>query len=274
MSDSVVTVRDVFELPQPGSPEESSPRWQTLRQWISEEVKGIKASAMPDVAAKIAELLEVPISDILLASWKRTDVIKELLEESRKTPDAVTSLELADHTINSQHHPHIEIRGKNASLKKIEFKLRLLFKLKGFRLRIQGGAIREIQSGPCEVQGTFEYQGLTVAEKKLTAIKLPATVTLEGSKIEDQNLSLPKAAVGVSSTNASEKVTPMEFPKLNAPTRQQPTSPVPDAPKLIPPVKVTTNITEAVREPKIVEVRNEVPKVQEEEEEEREQFVL
>jgi hypothetical protein len=273
MSDSVVTVRDVFELPQPGSPEESSPRWQTLRQWMSEEVKGIKASAMPDVAAKIAELLEVPISDIFLASWKRTDVITELLEESRKTPDAVTSLELADHTINSQHHPHIEIRGKNASLKKIEFKLRLLFKLKGFRLRIQDGAIREMQSGPCEVQGTLEYQGLTVAEKKLAPIKLPATVTLEGSRnIDDKKLAPKKAPAAVSSDKVSDKVTSFEGPKLNAPKRQQPISTVSDAPKLTPPVKITAKVTETVREPKMLEVNEELPKVHEEEE--REQFVL
>ena len=128
MSDSI-TVREVFDLPEPGSPAESSARWQTFRQWIGEEVKGIKSAAMPDIATKIAELLEVPIPGIFVTSWKKSDAIRELLDESRKAPDAVMHLELAEHAINSQHKPYIEIRIKNTTVKKIEFTLKLLFKL-------------------------------------------------------------------------------------------------------------------------------------------------
>lgn len=284
MSESVITVRDFFDLPQPGSPEESSPRWQTLRQWMSEELQGANSSAMDNVGAKIGELFEVPISDIFVASWKSTDAIKQLLEESRKAPDAVTSLELADHTIKSQHHPHIEVKTRSASTKKIAFSVRLLFKLKGFSLRVQDGAIREMHSGPCEVEGTLEYQGLAVAEKKLAPIKLPATVALEGSeKVEVKESkplkTPPSEEVEKAPEKTPEKAPPLEPPKpqlkppmWSAPVKQQPISPAPDAPKLTPPVKVTAKITEAAREQTITEVPAEPAMV--EEEEEREVFVL
>lgn len=174
-----MTVRDVFAVPKPGDSQESSDRWKVFQEKIGKEVKGIKTAAMPDIAAKVADLLEVPIPDIFLTSWKKTNVLQNLLEESEKSPEAVMNLELGEHTINSQHRPHIEVRIQNTPVKKIEFTLRLIFNLKGFVLKIQNGAIREMQSGTCEVRGTLEYQGLTIAEKKLAPINLPGSIPLE-----------------------------------------------------------------------------------------------
>jgi hypothetical protein len=279
MSETVVTVRDMFELPKPGSPEESAPRWQTLRQWISEDVKGVKAGAMPDVTAKIADLLEVRIAEIFLASWKKTVAVKQLLEESRKTPDALMNFELAEHSINSKHQPHIEIKAKNAAVKKIEFTLQLLFKLKGFNLQIQNGAIKEMQTGPCHAKGTLQYQGLAIAEKELAPIKLPATVALEASIKTDEKPAPNKAPATVSSENTAEK-TPLEPPRPAVPVTQQPVSPPAEPYKLRPPVKVTTTINQLVPEVEKFEASEiageEVPPegVPTEEEEEREQFVL
>ena len=251
MADSVVTVRDVFDLPHAGSPEESSPRWQTLRQWINEELQGIKTSAFDDVGAKIEELLKIPITDIFVASWKRTDAIKEVLDESRLAPDSITSIELGDHSIKSQHHPHIEVRNRNGSLKKIEFKLRLLFKLKGFSLQVQNGSITTMQSGPCEMQGALEYQGLVVAERKNSAIELPASVALDGpGKVEVRESVAEKAASnGAGEKPDEKKATPLEPPKLEPPVKQprdqpaesRPVTNVLYAPKITSPAHETTN---------------------------------
>lgn len=268
MSNSAPTVREVFDLPQPGSPEESSPRWQTLRQWMSEEVKGIKTAAMPDIGAKIAELLEVPIPDILVASWKKTDALRDLLDESRKTPDAVMSLELGEHTINSQHRPHIEIRIKNLPGKKIEFTLKLLFKLKGFILRIQNGAIREMQAGTIDMKGSLEYQGLTIAEKKLAPVNLPGTISLESfTRIVEEKL-LPRTThEAPTSASFVEPPSQLEPAKIHAPILERPII-SPEAPKLIPPVKLNATQNEPLPE----SVRPETPPSKEEEE--REEFVL
>ena len=284
MSNSSITVREVFDLPEPGSPAESSPRWQTLRQWMGEEVKGIKSAAMPDVAAKIAELLEVPIPGIFVTSWKKSDAIRELLDESRKTPDAIMHLELAEHTINSQHKPHIEIRIKNTTVKKIEFTLKLLFKLKGFILRIQNGSISEMQAGTCEIKGTLEYQGLAIVEKKLAPINLPARIPLEGLlKTEDRKL--PDHVL--SGGSISEKSASLEPPTkrlqverphgdsvLSVPSlspRETQLNSALSAPTLTPSVNVATRLSESVSESNIVETD---PEPHDAKEEDREQFVL
>jgi hypothetical protein len=186
MADSPPTLRDVFELPKPDAPEQSSAGWKEFQEKIIKEVKGIKLASMPDIAEKFGELFDIPIPDIFLSSWKKASALQSVLEESRKSPEAVMNIELAEHTIVSEHEPVIEVKIKNVTVKKLEFKLRLGFLLKGFNLKIQNGEIREMQTGTCVVKGTVEYQKLTIAEKKLAPITLPGSIKLSESKEKKQ----------------------------------------------------------------------------------------
>lgn len=186
MTDSPATLRDVFELPEPNAPERSSEKWQGFREKIIKEVKGVKLASMPDITKKFGELFDIPIPDIFLASWKKANALQAVLEESRKSPETVMNIELAEHTIVSQHKPCIEVKIRNAVVKKLEFTLRLGFVLKGFNLKIKNGAIREMQTGLCEAKGTVEYDGLVIAEKKLAPIALPTLIKLADGKQEPE----------------------------------------------------------------------------------------
>jgi hypothetical protein len=186
MTDSPTTLRDVFELPEAGAPEQSSEGWKEFQEKIIEEVKGIKLASMPDITEKFGELFDIPIPDIFLASWKKANAIQSVLEESRKSPETVMNIELGEHTIVSEHEPVIEVKIHNATVKKLEFTLRLGFILKGFNLKIQNGEIREMQTGVCEVKGTVEYEKLTIVEKQLAPIKLPGSIKLPAGRHEEQ----------------------------------------------------------------------------------------
>lgn len=186
MTDSPATLRDVFELPEPNAPERSSEKWQGFREKIIKEVKGVKLASMPDITKKFGELFDIPIPDIFLASWKKANALQAVLEESRKSPETVMNIELAEHTIVSQHKPCIEVKIRNAVVKKLEFTLRLGFVLKGFNLKIKNGAIREMQTGLCEAKGTVEYDGLVIAEKKLAPIALPTLIKLADGEQEPE----------------------------------------------------------------------------------------
>lgn len=175
MPDSAVTLRHVFAVPEPSGEKESPETWKKFRTRLTEEIKGIKIA--PDIVAKVGELLDIPVPSIFLASWSRADALKSLLEESKQNPDAIMDLELADHTINSQHHPYIEVRIHNAAVKKIEFTLRLVFNLKGCVLRVQHGVIKEMRAGMCDVQGSMEYGGVTILEKTTAPIHFPGAIS-------------------------------------------------------------------------------------------------
>jgi len=172
------TLRQIFELPEKDT-DPSDDRWQAFQERVGKEVKGIKWTAtVPDLAPKVCELLDIKIPNVLAAAWKKVADIQAVMEKSKKTPDEIIYLELAQHTINSEHKPSIDVKIKGATVKKIELVIQLGFNLRGFLLKIQNGAITEMQTGQCEAKGTIKYGGLTIAEKKLEPIKLPFSIQI------------------------------------------------------------------------------------------------
>ena len=180
-ADSSLTVREIFSLPEKDT-DLSDDRWKEFRDRVNKEVKGIKwTAAMPDLATRVCELLDIKIPNILVAAWKKAKELQTVLEKSKSKPDEVVYLELAEHSINSEHRPSIDVRIKGATVKKLELPVQLGFKLRGFVLKIQNGGIREMQTGHCEAKGTIKYGTLTIAEKKLEPIKLPFTIPIPPS---------------------------------------------------------------------------------------------
>jgi hypothetical protein len=172
------TLRQLFELPEKDT-DPSDDAWQAFQEKVGKEIKGIKWTAtVPDLAPKVCELLDIKIPDVLATAWKKVTDIQAVMEKSKKTPDEIVYLELAQHTINSEHKPSIDVKIKGATVKKIELVIQLGFNLKGFLLKIQNGAITEMQTGQCEAKGTIKYGGLTIAEKKLAPIKLPFSIPM------------------------------------------------------------------------------------------------
>lgn len=173
------SVREIFSVPEKGSAQPTSDGWKTFQKRINAEVKGIKwTAAMPDLAPKIGELLDIKIPDILVTAWKKVGELQALLEKSKNNPEQTMYLELADHTIISEHKPSIDLKLKSKTVKKIQFNVQLTLKLKGFVVKIQEGMIREMQTGQCEVKGAIKYAGLPIAEKKLEPIKLPLSIPI------------------------------------------------------------------------------------------------
>ena len=175
----VPTLRQIFELPEKGEADPSDDRWQAMQDRISQEIKGIKwTAAMPDLIPKICDLLEIKVDDVLLTAWKKASELRTVIEKSKQTPEETTYVELAQHTINSEHKPSIDVMLKGAKLKTIALLVQLGFNLKGFVLKIKNGRIIELQAGQCEVKGTIKFSGLTIAEKKLQPIKLPFSIPI------------------------------------------------------------------------------------------------
>lgn len=180
MNNSSLNLRTLFSFPDPAATAVTSNKWQDFQSRLGGEIKTIKwPAAMPDVASKIGELFNVELPDLLVSSWKKAKELQEALEESRKSPEEVIILELAEHEITNEYHPFIEVRIAGISLpKKIEFKVQIVTALKGINLKIQGGTITEIQAGSCDFEGKVKYQDLTIADKKLGPIELLRVPTI------------------------------------------------------------------------------------------------
>lgn len=172
------TLREVFQVPEK-TLDKGDENWQAFQDKLKQETKGIKwTAAMPDLGAKICELLDIKIHDILMTAWKKAEALRKALAESKADPERSVYLDLAEHGIDYETRPFVDVKVKAVSVKKITLTIALNFKLKGFTLKVQNGAISEIQTGSCEAKGTVKYEKLTIAEKKLSPIKFPLTIKI------------------------------------------------------------------------------------------------
>ena len=180
MNNSSLSLRTLFSLPKPGATTTPSNQWQEFQSRLGREIKTIKWLApMPDLVSKVGELFNVELPDLLVLSWKKARQLQEALEESRRLPEQVIVLDLAEHAITSEYHPYIEIRIAGMPLpKKIEFQVQIVTRLKGINLKIQAGSITEIQAGSCDFEGKVKYQDLTLADKRLGPIELVGVSTI------------------------------------------------------------------------------------------------
>jgi hypothetical protein len=111
MPDSAPSLRSLFPELEARAHEPPPDRWQKFRARLDEEIKGIKWPAtMPDLLPQIGELLDVKVPDILISAWKKARELQDALDRSRQSSEETIKLELAEHTLASEHHPYIEIR--------------------------------------------------------------------------------------------------------------------------------------------------------------------
>jgi hypothetical protein len=180
MSDSSLNLRTLLSLPDPATTSPPSNDWKEFQSRLGREIKTIQwPAAMPDLASKITELFDIELPGLLVPAWKKAKELQEALEESRKSPEEVIVLDLAEHEITNEYHPYIEIRIAKMPLpKKIEFKVQIATTLKGINLKIQAGSITEIQAGSCDFEGKVKYQDLMLAKKNVGPIELVSVSTI------------------------------------------------------------------------------------------------
>ena len=178
-SSAGTSVGSIFSLPGHGGDPRAHAQWRSFQQNLARELETVKTASMPEVAPRIAELFDIQIPDILISSWIKANEIRNVLQKSAAAPDETFWVGLGEHTVESEHHPYVDITIKGQTVKRIEFTIRLLFKLNSFVLKIQRGNISEIQTGSCDVQGVVEYRGLRIAEKQLAPIQLPGVMVLQ-----------------------------------------------------------------------------------------------
>jgi len=121
-------------------------------------------SASKSVAGLVGSLLDVPLTDILVAAWKQHQRFREYADLDRYPPGYVSVVPLAEHHITSTHEPYIEVVVGGTPRGKIPFKATLDITVKSGNLVVEGGKIRRLEAGCARVTGTLECAGEVVAE--------------------------------------------------------------------------------------------------------------
>lgn len=167
-ANSPATLRALFDDLNAQSPRVEMADDASLAKTLKEQAGAIEWTASSSVLVpKVAELLDIRLSHVLVAFWQKADEVARALRESQESPERTIDVSLYDCSTEATLSPFIEVRiaGKSPG-KRIAFTIALPMTFKAVQLRIRGGAVVDATAGECEITGNVKLEGLTLAKLK------------------------------------------------------------------------------------------------------------
>lgn len=131
-----------------------------------------------EIKSKADDLLNIPIPDVLVRAWREAGILNKYTNKDEYDPEAIVFVELREHTITSNHKPHLDIEINNKSIGKITFDVNLELTVQGIILKIQDAKIKQIRTGIVNAAGVIFCEGVEITKKESGEIQLPGTIEL------------------------------------------------------------------------------------------------
>ncbi len=151
----------------------------TLKETYSEKKGSLLWPDLSDeIKSKADDLLNIPIPEVLIRAWRESGVLNKYTNKEEYDPEAIVFIELKEHTITSNHKPHLDIEINNRSIGKITFEINLELTVQGIILKIQDARIKQIRTGIVKASGVINCEGVEITKKESEEIQLPGTIEL------------------------------------------------------------------------------------------------
>lgn len=111
------------------------------------------------------ELLDMGLDTIILEGWRKFADLHEAAQRTLAASGSSEVLDLASHSITSQHEPRVELRLDDIPVATVEFALSLTFVLKAAVATVRDGRLVSLHSGVCDVEGKLEVGDKQLAKR-------------------------------------------------------------------------------------------------------------
>ena len=182
MNSEQVTLNDFFSTAQELRKDrfakiESSEKDSRLKEAL-EEARLHWPALVEEVIPKVADLLNVTIPDIVKSAWKKYTEIQKYTDKERYPPGKSYRVKLFDQTVESEHHPFIEILINDQPVGRVDFEIMLSLTFESVILTIQDAKIKTLETGTCIGAGTVKCENHIILERKTEPIPLPGSFSL------------------------------------------------------------------------------------------------
>jgi hypothetical protein len=179
-----LTIRDLFAVSPDNSPELAAgleaKDFREMEKRISSLSEPVPWNRVQsEISGLISEALNGSLIEAWACAWEKYQDVKNDVEESRKSPDALVLSRLAEHSIHSTLHPYVEVFLGSNLVQKVPFDVTLATQIKGLVLGIKNGRLVSLQLVECEWSGTIAVHGAVLVERKLAKLNLPGRITLK-----------------------------------------------------------------------------------------------
>lgn len=173
------TVRSKFSFPDIKSKVEKSDRILSLCDKVT-NVTGRpgRAAAVEEISKKTVDLLDLNVVDLLVGGWNTYQGLKKYLDREKYTATQSILVPLTEHTVHSEHHPHLEIFIKDEFVGRVTFEIRLVFTARDVILLVQDGKIKRVKTGEIKGKGSLSCEGALLLEQDFRLVPLPASIDL------------------------------------------------------------------------------------------------
>jgi Protein of unknown function (DUF2510) len=173
------TVRDLLFGEGPGTPTdalaESLRGHGTIRALPA--LPGLSTAVEREVASATDGLLGLNLAELAASGWKKYDALRQAARRTRDAPTAEEIVALATHTIESSHHPAVELFIDGKSMGTIEIELQIAFTMAGVLAVVRQARLTSIRSGTCTVTGSLAMQQIVIT-KRQRRFDLPGAIRL------------------------------------------------------------------------------------------------
>lgn len=160
----------------------SSARERGLGELVGNAVGGLAAAgrdAVCDEVGRVADsLLELDISDVLAAAWRKHADLRAAGRRTVENPGCEEVVELATHKITSTHRPYVDVFVDDVEITKVELELTLTFVMHGVLAVVRQGWLAEFRTGTCDATAVLTCEQLRLAERS-TSFSVPGTIRVQ-----------------------------------------------------------------------------------------------
>jgi hypothetical protein len=184
MSDQSITLKQVL---MPGDADLPDGTWALIASSVA--VTGLQAlvaaqcgpegwvGALRSMREACSEIFNLTVSDLLAGAWAKHREIAAALKESKEKPEETMLVPLAHHSLESVHHPYIEIALNGAS-HRVTFDITATVDVDAALLKLKAGRICAIDSGSCQGSMKVLLANVLIVERATKKLSLAGSVTV------------------------------------------------------------------------------------------------
>ena len=133
-------------------------------------LRGLSGSALralySEIAAVTARLLDLRLADALVGAWRTYSKLTAAAEDTLATPDSEALVPLATHSVTWTHDPHIDVLVDGTKITSLEFRMAVIFELRGVVAVVRAGDLVALRCGECLITATLTLEEQTLAQRK------------------------------------------------------------------------------------------------------------
>lgn len=115
-------------------------------------------AVLSDIAEAAADLVEVDLSQALIAGWCLDEQVRVAVRDTLDNPENVRFVAVAEHDVVSVWRPHLDVVLGATTLARLQFELRVTFRVADLSVTIQSGRMKRVETGRVRLVSNFGMQ--------------------------------------------------------------------------------------------------------------------